>query len=73
MTSGEVGDAPSGVDGRLKHLETFPDVDQASEMRKMPIHNDVERENEELRRRVAELEAKKDGGLIRSLLQSDPA
>jgi hypothetical protein len=31
----------------------------------MPIHNDVERENEELRRRVAELEAKKDGGLIR--------
>jgi hypothetical protein len=32
----------------------------------MVIHNDVERENEELRRRVAELEAKKkDGGLIR--------
>ena len=25
----------------------------------MPVHNDMERENEELRRRVAELEAKK--------------
>jgi hypothetical protein len=32
---------------------------------KMAIHNDVERENEELRRRVAELEAKKGGGPIR--------
>jgi hypothetical protein len=31
----------------------------------MVVHNDVERENQELRRRVAELEAKKDGGLIR--------
>jgi hypothetical protein len=39
----------------------------------MTVHNDVERENEELRRWVPELEAKKDGGLIRSLLQSDPA
>jgi hypothetical protein len=31
----------------------------------MAIHDDVERENEELRRRVAELEAKKGGGPIR--------
>jgi hypothetical protein len=31
---------------------------------KMPVHNDVERENEELRRRVAELEAKKDGSMM---------
>ncbi len=28
----------------------------------MAIHNDLERENEELRRRVEELEAKKGGG-----------
>ena len=34
-------------------------------LEKMATHNDGERENEELRRRVAELEAKKDGGLIR--------
>ena len=31
----------------------------------MAVNNDAERENEELRRRVAELEAKKDGGQIR--------
>jgi hypothetical protein len=31
----------------------------------MAVHNDVERENKELRRQVTELEAKKDRGLIR--------
>jgi hypothetical protein len=32
--AGEVGDARLGPDGRLKHLETFPDVDTRETSRK---------------------------------------
>jgi hypothetical protein len=39
----------------------------------MAVHNDVERENVELRHRVAELEAKKDSGVIRFRVQGSVA